>query len=156
MDHPSQYLKGITMGSAIFARRTIVTDRQTDNATPLCNNRPRLPSAAMRPNNGDGEEMNIITMIKTDGYKPRTGRTGQCMNHAPAVLATPAVYCVHGRIIHQAKDRQTVQNVNEKYTPSPYRLPQQTRIDRRTAQLLIKAGAWFIHWPVRPVRGLYR
>jgi len=41
------------------------------------------------------------------------------MNHAPTVLAAPAVYCVHGRIIHQAKDRQTVQNVNEKYTLSP-------------------------------------
>jgi len=88
-------------------------------------------------------------------YKPRTGRTGQCMNHAPAVLAAPAVYCIHGRIIHQAKYCQTVQNVNEKYTP-PHRLPQQTCIDRRTAQLLIKAGARFIHWPVRPVRGLYR
>jgi len=37
------------------------------------------------------------------------------MKHASAVLATPAVYC----IIHQAKDRQTAQNVNEKYTPSP-------------------------------------
>ena len=52
-------------------------------------------------------------------YKPRTGRTGQCMKHAPAVLAAPAVYCIHGHIVHQAKDRQTVQNVNEKYTPSP-------------------------------------
>jgi len=41
------------------------------------------------------------------------------MKHAPAVLAAPAVYCIHGHIVHQAKDRQTVQNVNEKYTPSP-------------------------------------
>ena len=40
-----------------------------------------------------------------------------------------------------------------KSTRRPHRLPQQTRIGRRTAQLLIKAGAWFIHWPVR---GLYR
>jgi len=38
--------------------------------------------------------------------------TGQCMNHAPAVLAAPVAYCIHGRIIHQAKNRQTVQNVN--------------------------------------------
>jgi len=58
-------------------------------------------------------------------YKPRTGRTvhtgrtGQCMNHAPAILAKPAVYCIHGRIIHQARGRQTVSNVNEKHAPSP-------------------------------------
>jgi len=77
------------------------------------------------------------------------------MNHAPAVLAAPALYCIHGRIIHQAKDCQSVQNVNEKYTPSPSAATA-TRIGRRTAQLPIKAGAWFIHWPVRPVRGLYR
>jgi len=31
-----------------------------------------------------------------------------------------------------------------KSTRRPHRLPQQTRIGRRTAQLLIKAGAWFI------------
>jgi len=27
--------------------------------------------------------------------------------HAPAILAAPAVYCIHGRIIHQARGRQT-------------------------------------------------
>ena len=31
-----------------------------------------------------------------------------------------------------------------KSTRRPHRMPQQTRIGRRTAQLLIKAGAWFI------------
>ena len=36
------------------------------------------------------------------------------MNHAPAILAAPAIYCIHGRIIHQARGRQTVQNVSEK------------------------------------------
>jgi len=41
------------------------------------------------------------------------------INHAPA---TPAVYCIHGRIIHQGRGRQTVP------------LPQQTRIGRRTTQ----------------------
>ena len=56
-------------------------------------------------------------MCIRDSCRP-TG-TGQCMKHAPAVLAAPALYCIHGRSIHQAKDRQTVQNVNEKYTPSP-------------------------------------
>jgi len=40
------------------------------------------------------------------------------MNHAPAILATPAVYSVHGHIIHQARGRQTVPNVNEKHAPS--------------------------------------
>jgi len=39
--------------------------------------------------------------------------------HAPAILAAPAVYCIHGRIIHQARGCQTVQNVNEKHAPSP-------------------------------------
>ena len=52
-------------------------------------------------------------------YKPHTGRTGQCMNHAPAILAAPAVYCIHGRIIDQARNRQTIQNVSEKHAPSP-------------------------------------
>jgi len=51
-------------------------------------------------------------------YKPRTGRTGQCMCHAPAILAAPAVYCIHGHIIDQARNRQTVENVSEKHVPS--------------------------------------
>jgi len=46
-------------------------------------------------------------------YKPRTG---QGMNHAQAILAAPAVYCIHGRIIHQARGRLTVQNVTEEHT----------------------------------------
>ena len=50
-------------------------------------------------------------------YKPRTG---QGMNHAQAILAAPAVYCIHGRIIDQATGRQTVPNVNEKHAPSPF------------------------------------
>jgi len=41
------------------------------------------------------------------------------MNHAPAILATPAIYCIHGRIIRQARGRQTVPYVNEKHAPSP-------------------------------------
>ena len=49
-------------------------------------------------------------------YKPRTG---QCVNHALAILAAPAVYCMHGRIIDRARNRQTVQNVSEKHAPSP-------------------------------------
>ena len=29
-------------------------------------------------------------------YKPRTGRNSQCMNHAPAILAAPAlIYSMH-------------------------------------------------------------
>jgi len=31
-------------------------------------------------------------------YKPRTDRTGLYMNHALAVLATLAVYCIHGML----------------------------------------------------------
>ena len=49
-------------------------------------------------------------------YKPRTG---QRMNHAPAILAASAIYCVHGRVVHQARGRQTVQNINKKHTLSP-------------------------------------
>ena len=58
-------------------------------------------------------------LIQTCQNKPRTGRTGQCMNHAPAILAAPAAYCIHDRIIHQARGHQTVQNVSEKHAPSP-------------------------------------
>jgi len=67
----------------------------------------------------EGIPINNGTRIGVWGpYKPRTGRTGQCVNHAPAILAAPAVYCIRGRIIglHQARGRQTVQNVNEKQT----------------------------------------
>jgi len=38
--------------------------------------------------------------------------------HAPVILAAPAVYCIHGRIIDQAKNHQAVQNVTEKHAPS--------------------------------------
>jgi len=32
----------------------------------------------------------------TGPYKPRTGRTCQCMNHAPAIVAAPAlIYSMH-------------------------------------------------------------
>jgi len=48
------------------------------------------------------------------------------MNHALAILAAPVVYCIHGRIIHRAS-KQTLQNGNEKHTPSQW-LPQQTRL----------------------------
>jgi len=54
----------------------------------------------------------------TGPYKPRTSRTGQ-YEHAPAILVAPAVYCIRSRIIHQARGRQTVPNVNEKHAPSP-------------------------------------
>jgi len=41
------------------------------------------------------------------------------VNHAPAILAAPAVYYIHGRIIHQARGCQTIQTVNEKQAPPP-------------------------------------
>ena len=41
------------------------------------------------------------------------------IDHAPAILAALAVYCIHGCIMHQAGGHQTVQNVNEKHAPSP-------------------------------------
>ena len=63
--------------------------------------------------------VHLVTTQLKGPYKPRTGRTGQCMNHAPAILAAPAVYCIHGRIIHQARGRQTVQNVPKKHAMSP-------------------------------------
>jgi len=40
----------------------------------------------------------LKTSCEAGPYKPRTG---QCMNHAPAILAAPAVYCIRGRITHQ-------------------------------------------------------
>jgi len=44
------------MDSAIFARRTVITDQQTDWSTDrprysICSNRTHPASAAMRPNN---------------------------------------------------------------------------------------------------------
>jgi len=57
--------------------------------------------------------------VRLGPYKPRTGCTSQCMIHAPAILAAPALCCMHGRIIHHARGRQTVQHVSEKRAPSP-------------------------------------
>jgi len=38
----------------------------------------------------------LISQEKTGPYKPCSGRTGQCMNHAPAILAAPAlIYNTH-------------------------------------------------------------
>jgi len=48
----------------------------------------------------------VATALHVGPYKPRTGRTGPCINHAPAI------HCTHGHIIQQAKGCQTVQNVN--------------------------------------------
>jgi len=46
-------------------------------------------------------------------YEPSYVPTGHyCM-------AAPAGYCMHDRIIHQARGCQTVQNVSEKHAPSP-------------------------------------
>ena len=38
----------------------------------------------------------LISQEKTGPYKPCSGRTGHCMNHAPAILAAPAlIYSTH-------------------------------------------------------------
>jgi len=77
------------------------------------------------------------------------------MNHAPAVLAAPGLYCIHGRIIYQAKDRQAVQNVTEKYAPSPSATTANTHRPSNCStsnkgQCIVHtlagaaAGAWFI------------
>jgi len=73
------------------------------------------------------------------------------MKHEPAVLAAPALYCIHGCIIHQVKDHQTVQNVNEKYTPSPsastantHRPSNCSTSNKGRCMVHTLAGAWFI------------
>ena len=39
-------------------------------------------------------------MLFSGLYKPRTGRTGRCMNHAPAILAAPAlIYSTHRLLV---------------------------------------------------------
>jgi len=43
---------GISIGSAVSAGLTIVTDRPTDRPYSVCNNRLHLRSTAMRPNSG--------------------------------------------------------------------------------------------------------
>jgi len=56
---------GISIGSAIFARLKIVTDRQTDrqpdHASPVYNNRVHLHSSKMRSND------NLCSVVATDG-----------------------------------------------------------------------------------------
>jgi len=60
---------GISIGSAIFAGLTIVTDRPTDRPRySVCNNRPHLHSTVMRPN----KEKKLKT--KTD-MRRRNGRS---------------------------------------------------------------------------------
>jgi len=46
--HPSPHLKGISIGSAIFAGITVMTERPRYS---ICSNRLQLASAAMQPNN---------------------------------------------------------------------------------------------------------
>jgi len=47
----------------------------------------------------------------------------------------PAVYCIHGRIIHQASAVK-LSKMLAKSKHRPHWLPQQTHISRRTAQIL--------------------
>jgi len=55
---------GITIGSAAFARLTVVTDRPTDRPRySVCSSRPHLASAAIRPNN------NSLIIITKCGLK---------------------------------------------------------------------------------------
>jgi len=49
--HQSQHPNGITIGSAIFAGLTVVTDRQTNQPTDHTMPSVAITSAAMRPNN---------------------------------------------------------------------------------------------------------
>ena len=47
---------GVSIGSIVYAGVTIVTDRPTDRPRySVCNNRPRLRSTAMRPNNNNNK-----------------------------------------------------------------------------------------------------
>jgi len=78
-----------------------------------------------------------------------------CM-HRPFWPHLPYTICMAVLYTKQRTVKLSKMLMKSRPTRHPHRLSQQTRIGRRTAQLLIKAGAWFIHWPVRPVRGLYR
>jgi len=121
-------------------------------------------------------------------HKPHTGRTGRCMNHAPAILAAPAlIYSTHQLLVvwiivvhfHLCSllDRYTALEVWT--VRRPMRVCCGSRRDgacfsltfwtvwrflawsiirpciQYTAGAASMVGAWFIHWPVWPVRGLY-
>jgi len=75
---PTQVLNpnGISIGSAVFAGLTNVTDRQTDHATQsLTIDRIYVPSTAMRSNNNNksGNISETVQDRKTCYYKPLTG-----------------------------------------------------------------------------------
>jgi len=65
-------------------------------------------------------------------------------------------YTVYMAVLYTKQRTVKLSKMLMKSTRRPHRLPQQTCIGRRTAQLLIKTGAWFMHWLVRSVCGLYR
>ena len=56
---------GISIGLAVFAGLTIVTDGQTDQRTWPCNNRPHLRSTAMRYNEYSDNNSNISVYMFT-------------------------------------------------------------------------------------------
>ena len=39
-------------------------------------------------------------VVQQPNMGPYKRRTGQCINQAPAILAAPAIYCIHGCIIY--------------------------------------------------------
>ena len=76
-------------------------------------------------------ELLFLKMSGKQGlYKPRSVRTLQRPVYEP-VNHAPAVYCIHGRIMHQISGHQTVQNVKSMHRP--HRLARQTRIGHRTS-----------------------
>jgi len=114
----------------------------------------------------------------TGPYKPHTGRTNQCMNHAPAILAPLAItYGTHRCQLHGLLLPIFTGNAVSLYRVRCLSSSTADAADghgacfsltfwtvwRPLAWCIIRpcvhytVGAWFIHWPERvwPVRGLY-
>jgi len=74
-----------------------------------------------------------VRHLRRGPYKPCTGRTGQCMNmHRPHWLHRP--YSVYMAVLYTTQEAVKLSQMLMKSTHRPHRLPQQTRIGRRTAE----------------------
>jgi len=77
--------------------------------------------------------MPSLEVAPTGPYKPRTGRTGQCMNmHQP--YWPHRLYTVYMVVLWTKQGTVKLSKMLVKSTHRPRRLPQQTRISRQTAQ----------------------
>jgi len=69
-------------------------------------------------------------------YKPRTGSTGQCMHHAPAIVAAPAL------IDSMRRPHQPLNCPNINRNHAPVALPSTHRPSSRPSGILIHPAIW--------------